>query len=209
MTKIPLGGLVVDNVVEAMLGGYRDTQMLVVAARFGLADHLAGGPRSSEELARMAGAHAGALHRVLRALSGRGVIREREDGRFELTVAGERLRRDVPGSVYGLALSYGESWWWGAWSKTSECVRTGKTAFELAYGYGLFEFLSRNSEASATFNANMAAMTLGSAEGIASSLDVNGVSIVADVGGGRGVLLGAVLRANPTLRGLLCEQPQV
>jgi hypothetical protein len=198
-----------DNVLEKMLGGYRDTQMLVVAARFGIADHLAAGPRSAEELARAAGVHAGALRRVLRALSGRGVFREREDERFELTAIGEHLRRDVPGSVQGLALSYGEPWWWGAWGEVAECVRTGKTAFDLAHGCGLFEFLSRDPKASAAFNGNMAAMTLASAERIASTLDLTGASTVADVGGGRGVLLAAVLKVNPTLHGLLCEQTQV
>jgi hypothetical protein len=209
MTDAAHGGTGRGNVVEEMLGGYRDTQMLFVAARFGIADHLAAGPQSAEDLARIAGAHAGALRRVLRALSGRGVFREREDGRFELTAIGERLRRDVPGSVYGLALSYGEPWWWAAWGEVAECVRTGKTAFDLAHGCGLFEFLSRDSKASAAFNGNMATMTLASAESIASTLDLTGASTVADVGGGRGVLLATVLKANPTLHGLLCEQTQV
>jgi hypothetical protein len=209
MTDASHGGIGKDNVVEEMLGGYRDTQMLFVAARFGIADYLAAGPRSAEDLALTAGAHAGALRRILRALSGRGVFREREDDRFELTAIGERLRRDVPGSVHGLALSYGEPWWWGAWSEVAECVRTGKTAFDLAHGCGLFEFLSRDPKASAAFNGNMAAMTLASAECIASTLDLTGASTVADVGGGRGVLLAAILMANPTLHGMLCEQTQV
>jgi O-methyltransferase len=209
MTEGSHGGMGGDNVLENMLGGYRDTQMLVVAARFAIADHLAAGPRSAEDLARTAGVHAGALRRVLRALSGRGVFREREDGRFELTAIGERLRREIPGSVHGLALSYGEPWWWAAWDELAECVRTGKTAFNLAHGCGLFEFLSRNPKASAAFNGNMAAMTLASAERIASTLDLAGASTVADVGGGRGLLLASVLKANPALRGLLCEQPQV
>lgn len=55
----------------------------------------------------------------------------------------------------------------------------------------------------------MAAMTLASAECIASTLDLTGASTVADVGGGRGVLLAAILKANPTLHGMLCEQTQV
>jgi len=57
-----------------LLTGYRVTQALYVAARLRIADRLAEGPRGSEELARMTGAHAGALHRLLRALVSFGVF---------------------------------------------------------------------------------------------------------------------------------------
>ena len=50
------------------LNGYQDTALLYVAAKLGLADLLAEGPKTSEELAAMTGAHAPSLHRILRGL---------------------------------------------------------------------------------------------------------------------------------------------
>src|SRR5271170_2027172 len=70
---------------QAILMGNWRTQVLYVAARLGLADLLAAGPRTSAELARATNTHPGALHRLLRALSTIDVCLERDDGSFELT----------------------------------------------------------------------------------------------------------------------------
>ena len=195
--------------VEKLLGGYRDTQMLYVAATLGIADHIADGPTTTQDLALAVGAHPGALYRLLRALSGLGIFSERPDGRFEMTAAAELLRTKAPGSVRGRALSYGESWWWGAWGQTLECVRSGKTAFEQQHGQTLFEFLGLRPDAAAAFNANMASMTAAAVANIVPAIDLRDANCVADVGGGRGVLIAALLRASPKLRGILCEQEAV
>ena len=195
--------------IERLLGGYRDTQMLYVAAALGIADHIADGPRTAQDLALAVGAHPGALHRLLRALSGLGVFSELPDGRFEMTAAAELLRAKVPGSVRERALSYGESWWWGAWGRTIECVRSGKTAFEQQYGQTLFEFLGTRPDAATAFNANMASRTAAAAANIVSAIELREADCVADVGGGRGVLLAALLHAFPRVRGILCEQDAV
>lgn len=195
--------------VEKLLGGYRDTQMLYVAAALGIADHIADGPTTAQDLALAVGAHPGALYRLLRTLSGVGVFSERPDGRFEMTAAAELLRTKAPGSVCGRALSYGESWWWGAWGQTLECVRTGKTAFEQQYGQTLFKFLGTRPDAAAAFNANMASMTAAAVADVVSAIELRDANCVADIGGGRGVLVAALLQTFPKLRGILCEQDTV
>ena len=55
------------------VNGYQVTHALHVAAKLGLADLLAAGPRTSDDLAAAAEAHPGALYRLLRALAGVGV----------------------------------------------------------------------------------------------------------------------------------------
>src|ERR671932_578547 len=73
--------------------GFWVSQALYVAAELGLADLLADGPRTADDLASTAGAHAPALYRVLRLLASEGVFAETEDGRFELTpMAAAHLR---------------------------------------------------------------------------------------------------------------------
>ena len=71
--------------LNRMLGGAWMTQGLYVAAELGIADALADGPQSVDQLARRTGAHAGSLYRLLRALASMGIFSEDEDRRFPLT----------------------------------------------------------------------------------------------------------------------------
>src|SRR4029434_125453 len=76
----------------AMVNSYWITQALSVATQLGLPDLLANRPQTSAHLAQAAGVHAPALHRLLRALVTLDIIREREDGAFELLPMGALLR---------------------------------------------------------------------------------------------------------------------
>jgi hypothetical protein len=91
-------------------------------------------------LAAASGAHPRALHRFLRALSSIGLLKQVRGGQFELTALGERLRTDSPGSLHGLAMLYGDEWYYRAWAALVHSVRTGGSAFELVYGVSLFEY---------------------------------------------------------------------
>ena len=74
-----------ENPRQALLrlaSGYQLSQAIHVAARLDVADRLAGGPRSSDELAAETNADPDALYRLLRALAAAGVLHERS------TVAG-------------------------------------------------------------------------------------------------------------------------
>src|SRR5215831_4243740 len=92
--------------MREMLGGYRITQMLYVAAKLGLPDLLAEGPKTPEKLAVATNAHGPSLYRLLRALASTGVFAERSDGTFESTALADRLRSDAPDSQRAFALSY-------------------------------------------------------------------------------------------------------
>jgi hypothetical protein len=94
-----------------LIMGFRVTQMLYVAARLNLADHLAATPQSAEQLAARTGADPPSLRRLMRALTSIGIFTE-ADGSFALTAAGQLLRRDVAGSLNALAVLYGEEWLW-------------------------------------------------------------------------------------------------
>ena len=87
------------EVLREQIMGFRATQMIHVAAKLGLADLLAVGPRSVEQLAAAAGAEAQALHRLLRALASLGIFAEDPAGEFVLTPQAELLRSDVQGSL--------------------------------------------------------------------------------------------------------------
>jgi len=195
--------------MREMLGGYRITQMLYVAAKLGLSDLLAKGPKTAEDLAIATNAHGPSLHRLLRALASTGVFAERPDGTFESTALADRLRSDAPDSQRAFALSYGEPWWWNAFGELLHSVKTGETAFNRVHGMTFFEYLGRHADAAGIFNQNMTAATVGLAEALATAYDFSQVKVLMDVGGGHGALAAAVLRQNPLMRAVIFDQQAV
>src|SRR3712207_9388089 len=81
-----------------LITSYTSAQVVHVAARLRLADLLAGGPRSIEDLADGTDTHAPSLARFVRALAALGIVTEAGDGRVALTAPGSPLRSDVPRS---------------------------------------------------------------------------------------------------------------
>ncbi|HEX6903891.1 MAG TPA: methyltransferase [Thermoanaerobaculia bacterium] len=190
-----------------MLVGNQVQQAIHVAARLGIADLLGDGPRSSGELAAAAGAHPGALYRLLRVLASFGVFAEDGERRFALTPLAELLRRDAPESMRALALwSGGVSY--QTFGGLEHSVRTGAPAFEEIFGTGFFDYLAHDQEAGARFDDLMTWNTAPVA-GVLARYDLAGVGTIVDVGGGRGVMLAAILSAHPAMRGVLVDHPRV
>ncbi|MGE0816311.1 MAG: methyltransferase [Vicinamibacterales bacterium] len=200
------GSLRPADEMARLLGGFRVTQLLYVAATFGLADALARGPKDVDTLAREVGAHPGALYRVLRALASHGVFLETDSGRFASTPLSDVLRADVPGSLRPMALSYGQPWWWIPFGRLVDAVRTGEAAFDRVHGEPFFAFLAHEPGAAAIFNANMAAMTEGEADAIVAAYPFDRADAVIDVGGGDGTLVSALLARWPHLRVSLLDR---
>lgn len=192
-----------------MMGGYRKTQMIYVAAKLGLADLLAAGPKTADELAKAAGVHSRSLYRLLRALASFGIFAEDAKGCFGMTALAEQLLSDKPHSLRPFALSYGESWWWGAWGGLLHSVRTGETAFDHVHGRGVFDYLGDDEEAAAIFNANMTAMTKTEAQAVVAAYDFSGVGVLVDVGGGHGALTAAILKKHSRTRAIVFDRPSV
>lgn len=203
----PEGAESLHSLMRGYLMGYRISQMLIVAAKLGLADALVDGPRSVDDLARATGAHAGALYRLLRALASLGIFREIDRRRFELTSLAQLLRADAPESIYHAAVTLGEPWWWEAWGSAVESVRTGVSAFEQIHGKGLFEFLSGHPDIAARFNSHMVVTTDVDARTLVAQCDFARSSRVVDLGGGHGALLQTALTAHPHLHGILYDLP--
>src|SRR5262245_53391312 len=85
------------------------TQMVYVAAKLEIADLLATGPRTAEELAVASKADRDALARVMRALVSVGIFARQPDGRFTLNRLAEPLQSDRVDSLRDIALFLG-SW---------------------------------------------------------------------------------------------------
>ena len=118
-----------DDAIAAMsrlLGGYRLTQLLYVAAELGVADALAAGPVRVEDLATAVHADPDALYRVLRTLASHGIFAEVERRVFASTPLSDTLRTDAPGSLRAHAVTYGQPWWWNAFGRLLDTVQIGR-----------------------------------------------------------------------------------
>jgi hypothetical protein len=190
-----------------MITAFRVSDLVATAVEFRLPDHLADGPKSSAELARLCGAHAETLHRVLRALARIDVLRQTEDGRFALTPLGEPLRSDVPDSMYRMARLWGTDLFKLTWMRLPHSVRTGQSAQEYLFGLRQFDYLATQPETAAIFNDGMLAGTLTVGAAVVDAYDFSACTTIVDVGGGSGALAASVLRAYPGMRGIVFDLP--
>ncbi|MGG5824062.1 methyltransferase [Falsiroseomonas sp. HW251] len=189
---------------------YQASRALHAALRLNLPDLLADGPLAADNLARLAGAHAPSLRRVLRALAAYGVFSEAADGRFALGPLGAALRTGAAGSVRDLALMWGDEDYWVTWGELERCVRTGRTAADLLFGAeDAFRRYAADARFGEVFNAGMTALSATVAAAVVAAYDFPADGVVVDVGGGRGRLIADILRARPGLRGVLIDLPGV
>lgn len=192
-----------------MITGKIKTQLIFVAAKLKIADLLKNGPKSVEELAEVTSSHPESLFRILRALASLGVFAERETRIFEMTPMAERLKSDHTDSVRALAVFLGSEWHNRAWSNLLHSIQTGECAFESVFKTKVFNYLERNPEEGEIFHHAMNSFSRRKAVNIAEAYNFSNFKSLVDVGGGHGVLLNTILKANPSLQGVLYDMPSV
>jgi hypothetical protein len=176
-----------------------------VVATLRVADHLAAGMTSVDDLAAAAGAHAGSLGRVLRHLVEQGMFEEPSPGRFALNEPARALLGD--GRV-GLDLDGIGGRMAYAWGSLLEAVKTGEPAYHTIFGRPFWEDLQAHPDVAASFDALMGPAGHGTPDPeVLVSGDWESVRTVVDVGGGTGSLLAEVLHARPDVRGILVDLP--
>lgn len=197
-----------------LLTGAWTTQALAACAQLRLPeamDRHTGTPAA--ELARTVDAHPASLATLLRYLAMLGVVRDGPDG-FRLTGVGALLDARAPGSMRPLALMYGGPFY-QSFAHLAHTVRSGQPGFEHLYGENHFDHFARHPELATLFDQSMV-----SSAPIFEPLPAHPVltaaatapgrpRTVVDIAGGTGELLGRILTAHPTLRGILLERPQV
>ena len=188
--------------------------MVGVAVRLGIPDLIASGPKTASELAALTDQHPGALGRMMRALSARGVFEELPDGRYGLTPLSELLRSGVAGSLRAMSL-------WRTTESSSlvaqaigHSIKTGEPATVTAVGKPFFENLAARPEDLEIFTALMVSGTnpgvIGNRHALVAACGAFGDSrVVVDVAGGRGQLLAEVLKVQREARGLLFDRQEV
>lgn len=185
------------------------SKLVYAAAKLGLADHLADGARSAEELAGPTGTHARSLHRLMRALASLGVLTGIDGGRFALTPLGETLKTGAPGSARATVLTFGSPMFVAGFENIMHSLATGETGFEKAMGMPVFEYLGQHPEEASLFSETMVGFHGAEPAAVAEAYDFSGFATVVDVGGATGNMLGAILSRHPGPRGVLFDLPHV
>jgi len=192
-----------------MLNSFLTVQALHVAAFLGLADLVAAGPKSVDELAAATEADRSSLHRLLRMLTAPGVFHEETDGRFGITPLGATLRSDGPDSVRDWALFVGAPEMWAVWAGLRESVMSGQASFPTVHGAPMWEYIAGHPDLGNAFNSWMTRQSRQHNSALVAAYDFSPFRVVADIGGGQGSTLAAVMSEHPTLRGVLLDLPQV
>lgn len=208
-TSAGIGNVTGNAPLVEMAMAYSRSRMVCAAARLGVADALAGGERSVDDLAKASAADPGSLYRLLRALAICGITSETTPGKFVLTPLGQPLRKDAPDSVWPAVVFWADLLA-DSWSYLTDCVRTGKSAMKLMESRGIVSRWYTDPDANAIFRAVMGTAPAEDYMPIAQAWNFSGRRVVADLGGGGGALISAILKNNPHLTGMLVDrQPSI
>jgi precorrin-6B methylase 2 len=173
-------------------------------AELGVADLVqTGQPQPVEYLARATKTHEPSLYRVLRFLASHGLFEETENRHFEHTPLSAALRSDAPGSYRAGAQLFHHLF--AAWDGLHHSIQTGEPGFNKVFGAPVFDYIQAHPEMGPVFDAGMASLNGYETAAMLDAYDFGGINVLADLGGGNGSLLCAVLRRYSSMKGILFD----
>ena len=184
------------------------SRTLQVVAELGIADQLGDTPVEASELAARSGVDPQSLDRVLRLLAAHGVF-EHNEGRFGHTEASQLLRNDHPMSMRAFPRMMGMPSFLASFDRLDHAIHTGSPAFQLVEANGLFAYLQDHPGEAEVFGESMTAKAAADIAAILATYDFGRFRRIADIGGGRGHLLRAILDAHRSTEGILFDLPTV
>lgn len=201
-----IGNAAKNDTLTEMAMGYFRSRALSAAARLCVADALGDDERSVEQLAIACEADPAALHRLLRALASFGVVAETKPASFVLTPFGQPLRKDHPRSEWPQVVFWADLLA-DNWAYLTECIRTGDTAAR-ARPEGVPSRWSQAPDSMAIFRSVFGTGLSESYLPIVRAWDFSKYRVIADLGGGGGALISAILKACTNVSGMLVDRRQ-
>ena len=185
------------------------SQIVYVAAKLGLADHLAKGPMNADQLAELTRTHAPSLYRLMRTLASLGIMTEDATHRFAMTPLGDAMKTGAPGCARPTILTIASDWWVNGFGQLLYSVQTGKSGFEKTLGMPIFDWFAKHPEEASMFSETMVGVHGAEPAAVAAAYDFSGAKTIVDVGGGTGNLLTTILASHPASHGILYDLPHV
>jgi hypothetical protein len=177
---------------------------LCAITRLEVPERLAAGPLPVAELATAVGADQDALGRVLRLVADHHIVTVEGD-RVGLTGRGWLLCPDHPSSLSAAFATVGAS---DIAHGLTETLRTGRAAAPRVLGMPYWDYLAAHPDQQALFDQAMEQRAQALSLACVPVLDWPASGTIADIAGGTGTLLAAVLQATPGPYGILVDQPQ-
>ncbi len=196
------------EIVWTLTTSLAPARALHVVADIGVADDVDDEAVSVKTLASRCGVEPDALDRVLRLLASFGIFERKGEG-YRHTEASRLLRDDHPMSMRAFARMIGLPAIWSSFAALDSSVRTGAPAIEQVEPDGFWAYLGSHPAEARIFNEAMTAKARADVAAVLDAYDFRPFRTIADIGGGRGHLLQAVLDAVPEADGVLFDLPAV
>lgn len=196
------------EVIRALASAAVAARCTHVVAELGVADHIGEEPVLVGELAAACNADPDSLDRVMRLLAAHDVFEYRA-GSYAHTAASRSLRTDDPMSMRAFVRMMGLPLMWGCFTDLDHSVRTGAPAVHTFAPDGAWAYLKTHPEEAEIYGQAMAAAARADIVAVVDAYDFRRFARIADIGGGGGYLLRAVLDASPTAEGILFDLPEV
>lgn len=178
-----------------------------VAATLNLVEHAGSTGATAEHLAAETGTSTQTLRRLLDHLVTIGVF-AMASGRYRPTDLGTQMHEDAPAGIKPL-LDINRAGGRAdlAFVELLGTITTGTPAYVLRYGRDFWTDLGDDPELRRSFDRQMNWRFQAQAPQIAARFDWRRFPEILDVGGGDGVLLEAILKAHPGVRGRVLDLP--
>src|SRR5215472_1177202 len=187
-----------------ILNGAALSRAVSTIAELGIADLIqTGQPQPVEHLARASKTHEASLYRILRFLAGHGLFRETENRHFDHTPLSAALRTDASGSYRAGAQMFHHLF--PGWEGLHHSIQTGEPGFNKVFGAPIFDYIQAHPEMGPIFDAGMTSFNCYETTAMLDAYDFTGIHVLADIGGGNGSLLSAILGRYPKMKGILFD----
>ena len=193
--------------LRSAIEAYHASALAFAAVKLGLPERMGARPWTAEALATELGLSPPHILRFLRGLVTLGVCEEHPDGSFALTSLGQSLKPGSPSRLGEKVMIVVEQYW-QPWADLASALQTGIPAFDHVFGTDVWAWRNENFRGGDIFAAYLAGETFAGAGPIVEAMDLSGVDRVADIGGGHGGLLAAILKAHPDTRGIVFDLPE-
>ena len=187
--------------------GYIASTCLNVAVKLRIPDLISQGFADLESLALEAGAQQEPLFRILRVLEMKEIVSRHANRHYQLTAAGQLLRRDVAGSLAAAIEWISDPLHLTLYSDLRTSVETGETTFDSIYGIPFFDWSSKpeNADEAAVFNNAMTSISEMCIPAFLEAYPFGLFQRIVDVGGGRGAVLRSILKQHSEAYGTIAE----
>jgi SAM-dependent methyltransferase len=186
--------------LAAVSGAHAEARAIQVAVKLRLFEALAAGSLDDGELAAALRCDRRAVRILAGAMTALGLL-EFDADRYRLAPVARRHLLESSDEYLGGMILFDEAIF-PYWSRLEESIQSGNPA-------RVPDMFQNRPEETARFIRAMDGLTRarGDARWLAEHLDLSGVRTIADVGGGPGTYLAAVIRRHRAIRPILCDLP--